>query len=100
MNEEKIERVLKTLNHEGPDRVLITEWFWDEFVQRWKTEKGLDEDTDIYGSKEEVKKEALMKLKVAREGGWIGSSSESVGGDVSVGNYECFVQVVRKYGTF
>jgi len=48
MNEEKIERVLKTLNHERPDRVPITEWFWDEFVQRWKTEKGLDEDTDIY----------------------------------------------------
>jgi len=38
MNEEKTKRALKTLNHERLDRVPITEWFWDEFVQRWKTE--------------------------------------------------------------
>ena len=48
MNKEKTERILRTLSHERPDRVPITEWFWDEFVQGWKMEKGLDENTDIY----------------------------------------------------
>ena len=38
MNEEKTKRVLKTLNHERLGRVPITEWLWDEFVQRWKME--------------------------------------------------------------
>ena len=38
MNEEKTKRVLKTLNHERLGQVPITEWFWDEFVQRWKME--------------------------------------------------------------
>lgn len=55
---------------------------------------------DIYKSKEEIKKEVLQKLKVAKDGGWIVSSSESVGGDVSVENYEYFLRVVREYGTF
>lgn len=48
MNKEKTERVMKALNYKKPDRVPITEWFWDEFVEKWKVEKELDNYVDIY----------------------------------------------------
>ncbi|QGP93246.1 Uroporphyrinogen decarboxylase [Neomoorella glycerini] len=38
----KTERVLKALNHEEPDRVPITDFFWSLFLQEWQKEKGKD----------------------------------------------------------
>jgi uroporphyrinogen decarboxylase len=44
----KLERMGKTLRHEEADRVPITDFFWGSFLERWRTEMGLPEDTDIY----------------------------------------------------
>lgn len=44
----KLERMNKALRHEEPDRVPISDFFWGSFVERWKEEKGLPADTDIY----------------------------------------------------
>ncbi|MEW8958020.1 MAG: uroporphyrinogen decarboxylase family protein [Moorella sp. (in: firmicutes)] len=38
----KTERVLKALNHEEPDRVPITDFFWTLFLQEWQKRKGQD----------------------------------------------------------
>jgi hypothetical protein len=38
----------KTLRHEEPDRVPISDFFWGSFVERWRKELGLPADTDIY----------------------------------------------------
>jgi len=46
MHKEKTERVLKALNDERPDRVPVTEWFWNEFVKKWRREKKVDEGGD------------------------------------------------------
>ena len=37
----KLERMNKTLRHEEPDRVPISDFFWGSFVRRWRTELGL-----------------------------------------------------------
>jgi len=42
------ERVLKSLNHEEPDRVPITDFFWSQFYKNWLEYKELPGDTDIY----------------------------------------------------
>ncbi|MEF8916928.1 MAG: uroporphyrinogen decarboxylase family protein [Candidatus Bipolaricaulota bacterium] len=42
------ERVLKALNHEEPDRVPITDFFWSQFYKNWLEYKDLPDDTDIY----------------------------------------------------
>ena len=42
------ERVLKALNHQEPDRIPTTDFFWPEFVAKWQAEKGLPPETDIY----------------------------------------------------
>jgi len=34
--EVKRERVLKALNHEEPDKVPITDFFWTQFINNWK----------------------------------------------------------------
>ena len=44
----KIERVIRTLNRMEPDRVPIYDFFWTEFIDRWKKEKNLSQDTNIY----------------------------------------------------
>jgi hypothetical protein len=44
----KLERVQKTLRHEEPDRLPISDFFWTTFLSRWRNELGLKPDTDIY----------------------------------------------------
>lgn len=44
----KIERMNKTLRHEEPDRVPISDFFWGSFVRRWRKELGLPDDTSPY----------------------------------------------------
>ncbi len=44
----KLDRVNKALRHEEPDRVPVSDFFWGSFLERWRTEKGLPDDTDIY----------------------------------------------------
>jgi len=44
----KLERMNKTLRHEEPDRVPVSDFFWGSFLERWRKELGLLADTDIY----------------------------------------------------
>lgn len=44
----KCERMAKTLRHQEPDRVPISDLFWGSFLERWRREMGLAPDTDIY----------------------------------------------------
>jgi uroporphyrinogen decarboxylase len=44
----KLDRMNKALRHEEPDRVPISDFFWGSFLNRWRAEKDLPEDTDIY----------------------------------------------------
>ena len=44
----KVERMRKTLAHQEADRVPISDFFWSSFVARWRQEKGLGPDVDIY----------------------------------------------------
>jgi len=44
----KLERINRTLKHQEADRVPISDFFWDSFLKRWRSELGLPEDTDIY----------------------------------------------------
>ncbi len=44
----KLDRMNKTLRHEEADRVPIADFFWGSFLERWRSEKGLPADTDIY----------------------------------------------------
>jgi hypothetical protein len=44
----KLERMNKALRHEEPDRVPVSDFFWGSFLERWRKEKGLPSDTDIY----------------------------------------------------
>ena len=46
--EKKKERVLKTLKCEEPDRIPLHDFFWAEFNKRWKKEKNLPDDANIY----------------------------------------------------
>ncbi len=46
--QKKIERVKKTINRREPDRIPIYDFFWAEFIDRWKKEKNLSQDTNIY----------------------------------------------------
>jgi hypothetical protein len=38
----------KALNHEEPDRVPISDFFWGSFLERWRDDLELPEGTDIY----------------------------------------------------
>ncbi len=38
----------KTLRHEEPDRIPVSDFFWGQFLDRWRKELNLPEDTDIY----------------------------------------------------
>jgi hypothetical protein len=44
----KLTRMTKALNHQEPDRVPISDFFWGAFLERWRRDLGLPEDTDIY----------------------------------------------------
>ena len=44
----KLERMNKSLRHEEPDRVPVSDFFWGSFVERWKKDLDLPADTDIY----------------------------------------------------
>ena len=43
----KLERMNKTLRHEEPDRVPISDFFWQDFLNKWREVNGLPEDADI-----------------------------------------------------
>lgn len=45
---QKLERMNKTLNHEEPDRVPISDFFWGSFIKRWRQELNLPEDVSPY----------------------------------------------------
>ena len=44
----KLDRMNKAMRHEEPDRVPVSDFFWGAFLERWREEKGLPPDTDIY----------------------------------------------------
>jgi uroporphyrinogen decarboxylase len=44
----KLDRVSKALRHEEPDRVPVSDFFWGSFLERWRREKDLPADTDVY----------------------------------------------------
>ncbi len=44
----KLERMNRALRHEEPDRIPVSDFFWGSFLERWRREKGLAADTDIY----------------------------------------------------
>ncbi len=44
----KLDRMDKTLRHEEADRVPISDFFWSSFLERWRKDLGLAEDTDVY----------------------------------------------------
>jgi len=41
-------RMSKTLRHEEPDRVPVSDFFWGNFLERWRRELGLPADADPY----------------------------------------------------
>lgn len=44
----KLERMKKTLRHEEPDRVPISDFFWGSFISRWRKELNLPADANPY----------------------------------------------------
>lgn len=44
----KLERLNKAMRHEEPDRVPISDFFWEGFTSRWRKELGLPEDASPY----------------------------------------------------
>jgi uroporphyrinogen decarboxylase len=44
----KLQRMRGALGHREPDRVPVSDFFWDSFLRRWRDELGLPNDTDIY----------------------------------------------------
>lgn len=44
----KLDRMNKTLRHEEPDQVPISDFFWGSFLKSWREDLGLAADTDIY----------------------------------------------------
>ncbi|MEN6453087.1 MAG: uroporphyrinogen decarboxylase family protein [Prolixibacteraceae bacterium] len=44
----KLERLNKSLRHEEPDRVPISDFFWGSFVKRWRKELSLPNNADPY----------------------------------------------------
>jgi len=45
---EKLERLRKTFVHEEADRVPVSDFFWGNFIARWRDELGLPGDADPY----------------------------------------------------
>jgi uroporphyrinogen decarboxylase len=44
----KLERMNRTLRHEEPDRVPISDFFWGSFIERWQKDLGLPPDANPY----------------------------------------------------
>jgi hypothetical protein len=44
----KLDRMNKALHHQEPDRVPVSDFFWGNFLARWREEKELSPDADIY----------------------------------------------------
>lgn len=44
----KLDRINKTLRHEEPDRVPISDFFWGSFIKRWRRELNLPADANPY----------------------------------------------------
>lgn len=44
----KLERLYKSLRHEEPDRVPISDFFWGSFVKRWRKELSLPDNANPY----------------------------------------------------
>ena len=44
----KLERMNRSLRHEEPDRVPISDFFWGSFLERWRGELNLPDDADPY----------------------------------------------------
>lgn len=44
----KLERMNKALNHEEPDRVPISDFFWGSFIEQWRKDLGLADDANPY----------------------------------------------------
>ncbi len=44
----KLERMKKTMQHEEPDRVPISDFFWGSFIKRWQEELNLPTDANPY----------------------------------------------------
>jgi len=44
----KLDRMNKALRHEEPDRVPVSDFYWGSFLERWRDEKDLPPDADIY----------------------------------------------------
>lgn len=44
----KLDRMNKTLNHEEPDRVPISDFFWGSFIEQWRKDLGLPDDANPY----------------------------------------------------
>jgi uroporphyrinogen decarboxylase len=45
---QKLERMKKSLRHEEPDRVPVSDFFWGGFIERWRKELGLPADASPY----------------------------------------------------
>jgi uroporphyrinogen decarboxylase len=45
---QKLERMRRTLQHEEPDRVPISDFFWGDFLRRWRRELDLPDDASPY----------------------------------------------------
>ena len=46
--ENKLDRMHKTLSCQQPDRVPLFDFFWAEFIDKWRKEKGFGSDANIY----------------------------------------------------
>jgi len=44
----KLERMNKSLRHEEPDRVPISDFFWGNFIKRWKSDLNLSDNANPY----------------------------------------------------
>jgi len=44
----KLGRMRKTLNHQEPDRVPISDFFWGRFIARWRKDLDLPDDANPY----------------------------------------------------
>lgn len=44
----KLDRMKKTLRHEEPDRVPVSDFFWGSFIRRWRAELDLPDNANPY----------------------------------------------------
>jgi uroporphyrinogen decarboxylase len=44
---QKLERLNRAISRQGPDRIPVSDFFWQGFIDNWRKKKGLPEDADI-----------------------------------------------------